>query len=585
LRRSRRVVVALSIAVLVTLVSGASATPGPGGWDNVGSAGTPAAPALNGATYALNVDSPAVLYAGGAFTDAGGDPGADYLARWNGTAWSAVGAPALNGAVHAIAYRGGKVYVGGVFTNAGGNPDLDFLAVWDGTRWGSACTSTAPGSAIGGTVLALQIIGSTLYVGGAFQNGAGIATADYLVACDLSTGAASSTVTVDGDFSGAVYALTADSSGALYAGGGFINLARIPAADKVAYFAGGTWHAMGSGPSPGLGAVDDFVRSLTSDGRNVYIGTDAKNVAGLAQADHVARWNGSDWSAVGSNTSGGDGWFPASTTIDAMATSGSRVFASGSFQNANGDPLADFVAWYDGSAWHPVGSNGAGNGALNGFTGALATSGTRFYAGGTFTNAGGNPLARFLASFAFAGLTAPGGGGGGGTPPASGSAPPATGAATGTVTVNGRPFTSGQIPYKSKIDVTNGTLLLKTDTGSVRLFGSGVFAKFQLLRGTDRKKAIVELRLIEGNFAVCKRKTSSALATTTVVRQLWGNGKGRFRTRGRYSAATVRGTFWLTADRCDGTQTRVNRGVIEVSDFPLRKLVTIRAGKTYLAKP
>ena len=37
----------------------------------------------------------------------------------------------------------------------------------------------------------LQIIGQTLYVGGEFQNGAGIASADYLFACDLANGASS----------------------------------------------------------------------------------------------------------------------------------------------------------------------------------------------------------------------------------------------------------------------------------------------------------------------------------------------------------------------------------------------------------
>jgi hypothetical protein len=48
---------------------------------------------------------------------------------------------------------------------------------------------------------------------------------------------------------------------------------------------------------------------------------------------------------------------------------------------------------------------------------------------------------------------------------------------------------------------------------------------------------------------------------------LWGSGKGQFRTKGRYAAATVRGTIWLTADRCDGTFVRVRRGVI-VSNIP-----------------
>jgi hypothetical protein len=167
------------------------------------------------------------------------------------------------------------------------------------------------------------------------------------------------------------------------------------------------------------------------------------------------------------------------------------------------------------------------------------------------------------------------------------ASPPAAGAPRGTVLVNGKPFAGGQIPYKSKIDVTGGTLLLETDTGSVQVFGDNVPAIFTLLRGTDNKKPVVEFRLIKGNFGACKRKTSSAATAAAVkpVRQLWGNGKGSFRTRGRYSSATVRGTFWLTADRCDGTLTQVKRGVVQVSDFPLNRLFTVRARQSHLAKP
>jgi hypothetical protein len=185
----------------------------------------------------------------------------------------------------------------------------------------------------------------------------------------------------------------------------------------------------------------------------------------------------------------------------------------------------------------------------------------------------------------------PGGGGGGSTTPTTtttSSVPPATGTATGTVTVNGRPFTSGRIPYNAIVDVTDGSLRLVTDTGTLRVFGSGVFARFKLLRGTDKKKPIVELRLTGGDFGVCKRKTSSASAgeaTSPTVRQLWADGKGQFRTNGRYSSATVRGTNWLTADRCTGTFTQVKRGVIEVSDRRLKRLITLRAGRSYLATP
>ena len=168
-----------------------------------------------------------------------------------------------------------------------------------------------------------------------------------------------------------------------------------------------------------------------------------------------------------------------------------------------------------------------------------------------------------------------------------GSAPPPTGTPTGTVLVNGRPFTGGAIPYGSTVDVTNGRLLIKADTGTVTVFGAGVPAAFKLLRGTDKKKPIIEMRLVNGDFSICpKRKKSSAGGTTaTPVRQLWGKGTGRFRTRGRYAAATVRGTYWLTSDRCDGTFVKVNQGVIQVNDLPRRTQVTVRAPRSYLAKP
>ena len=53
-----------------------------------------------------------------------------------------------------------------------------------------------------------------------------------------------------------------------------------------------------------------------------------------------------------------------------------------------------------------------------------------------------------------------------------------------------------------------------------------------------------------------------------VVRRLWGKDKhARFRTHGRDSVATVRGTQWVTTDRCDGTVTRVTEGKVLVRDL------------------
>jgi hypothetical protein len=60
--------------------------------------------------------------------------------------------------------------------------------------------------------------------------------------------------------------------------------------------------------------------------------------------------------------------------------------------------------------------------------------------------------------------------------------------------------------------------------------------------------------------------------------------RGRYRTRGRYSAATVRGTTWTVTDRCDGTLTSVTTGSVTVRDFRKKRNVIVRAHRSYLAR-
>ena len=78
-------------------------------------------------------------------------------------------------------------------------------------------------------------------------------------------------------------------------------------------------------------------------------------------------------------------------------------------------------------------------------------------------------------------------------------------------------------------------------------------------------------------------KASAALSRRT-IRRLRARARGRFRTRGRNSTATVRGTIWITADRCDGTLTKVKRGKVVVRDFRRQRTIPVRAGKSYLAR-
>ncbi len=150
-----------------------------------------------------------------------------------------------------------------------------------------------------------------------------------------------------------------------------------------------------------------------------------------------------------------------------------------------------------------------------------------------------------------------------------------------------------EIPMGAQVDTRKGAVrLISGSSGSSQpaatatqsaVFSEGLFT----IRQQRGAKAVMNLILGGGNFGVCRGGGSAQSVGATPrrpVRRLWGSGKGRFSTRARYSAATVRGTRWLTQDRCDGTLTRVTQGVVSVQDFRLRKTKLVKAGQSYLAR-
>jgi TolB protein len=143
-----------------------------------------------------------------------------------------------------------------------------------------------------------------------------------------------------------------------------------------------------------------------------------------------------------------------------------------------------------------------------------------------------------------------------------------------------------QIKVGSQLDTKKGVVRLAsaadnkghTQSGD---FGRGVFQVTQ----SKAAKGLTDLKLMGGSFGSCKataKKGSVSKAKT--LRSLFSKAKGRFRTKGRYSAASVRGTSWLVADRCDGTLTTVKSGTVSVFDFKRKKTVKVKAGKSYLAR-
>jgi hypothetical protein len=150
-----------------------------------------------------------------------------------------------------------------------------------------------------------------------------------------------------------------------------------------------------------------------------------------------------------------------------------------------------------------------------------------------------------------------------------------------------------EIPMGAQVDTRKGAVrLISGSTGSTQpaatatqsaVFSEGLFT----IRQKRGAKAVMNLILGGGNFGICRGGGAAQSVGATPrkpVRRLWGSGKGRFTTRARYSAATVRGTRWLTQDRCDGTLTRVTQGVVSVQDFRLRRTRLVKAGQSYLAR-
>jgi hypothetical protein len=158
-----------------------------------------------------------------------------------------------------------------------------------------------------------------------------------------------------------------------------------------------------------------------------------------------------------------------------------------------------------------------------------------------------------------------------------------------------------QIPVGSQLDTRKGRVNLASaaDTSGKKTqaanFYDGIFQVKQALPKKKSKKAvalttdiILKGQLPRSQCAPLKGASAAAVekkkGPKAKLGKLWGNGKGKFRTTGKYSSATVRGTIWLTQDECDGTLTKVTRGTVSVRDFKRKKTIAVKAGHSYLAR-
>ncbi|MDA0164684.1 hypothetical protein OM076_30735 [Solirubrobacter ginsenosidimutans] len=141
------------------------------------------------------------------------------------------------------------------------------------------------------------------------------------------------------------------------------------------------------------------------------------------------------------------------------------------------------------------------------------------------------------------------------------------------------PLDASVIGNGSEVDTRKGRVEITTSTGEKAVFYEGTFK-------VSQSGGLTTLTLTE-KLAPCPKAKSSARAAAKKpkTRKLWGDGKGKFRTKGQYSAATVRGTKWLVQDGCRYTRTTVASGVVSVRDDVTKRTIIRRKGTSYTARP
>lgn len=384
---------------------------------------------VDGTVHAIAVTPAGDVYVGGDFQNAGAAR-ANGIARWSPATetWSPLGDTmdgTSRGTVYALtAAPDGSVYAGGDFTQVGGIAVGNVARYADGT-WASLGTGVGAvyGSEFnvgGGTVYALALDGTALYVGGRFDATATVASVG-VVRWNTEAGTWSGLGGVGDTYGAGTVRALAASGGALYAAGTFTTAGGVTARN-VARWDGAAWSALGMGlegiygtavhglaladgqlyatgvfdaaggfAARGMarwdgaawsgvaGGLDAVGKALAVGADGLYVVGEFDTVGAGVRADGVARWTGAEWRALGL----GIGYASIEGTVHAMAWMGDVLVVGGGFDYAGGRPIAGVAAW-DGTDWQPLGEGVDGDvyALTVGADGAL-------YVGGAFTTAGG----------------------------------------------------------------------------------------------------------------------------------------------------------------------------------------------------
>ncbi len=280
----------------------------------------------------------------GSFESAGGEP-ASRIVRWTGEKWDLLGTPEINGvsgrqSIHAVATdKSGTIYIGGNFSEVAGVPAAR-IAKWDGTAWSAMGAGMSGGQNGGVRSLALTQEGE-LYAGGTFTTAGGLSVNHVArwYGEEWSPLGDGLTWSLDSNRT-RVHALHWDGD-RLYAGGSFDRSGQL-VANSIAWWDGSEWHALDEGLTfPGFSTS---VQAIRTRGFDVFAGG-TFSMAGVSAASNIARWTpDSGWRPLGAGFNSG---------VDSLVFHADRLFAAGNFTLADDLDIAGLAQW-NGSAWSTV---------------------------------------------------------------------------------------------------------------------------------------------------------------------------------------------------------------------------------------